>query len=73
MVEFSSTAPKCQDAFKSLYPKAIPSTVHVPIWQRTSMETVSQDNIQILSYVNWFMKAIGKTTTSLEDLLQQGG
>ena len=55
MVEFSLTAPKCQDAFKSLYPKAIPSTVHVPIRQHTSMETVSQENIQILSYVNWFM------------------
>ena len=28
--------------------------------------------VQILSYVIWFMKAIGKTSTSMENLLQQG-
>ena len=72
-VEFSSTAPKCQDAFKSLHPKTIPFSIHIPKRQHTSMETVTQENIQILSYVNWFMKAVGKTTTSMADLLQQGG
>ena len=41
--------------------------------QYTSMETVTRESIQILSYVNWFMKAIGKPSTSMEDLLQQGG
>ena len=69
MVEFSNSAPKCQDAFRSLFPKAIPSSVHVP----TSMETVTRECVQILSYVNWFMRAIGKTSSSMEELLQQGG
>ena len=72
-MEFSSSAPKCQDAFRSLFPKAIPSSVHIPMRQHTSMETVTRESIQILSYVNWFLKAIGKTSTSMEDLLQQGG
>ena len=72
-VEFSSSAPKCQDAFRSLFRKAIPSSVHIPMRQHTSMETVTKESIQIVSYVNWFMKAIGKTSTSVEDLLQQGG
>ena len=73
MVEFSNSAPKCQDTFRSLFPKAIPSSVHIPIRQHTSMETVTRECVQILSYVNWFMKAIGKTSTSMENLLQQGG
>ena len=73
MVEFSNSAPKCQDAFRSLFPKAIPSSVHVPIKQHTSMETVTRECVQILSYVNWFMRAIGKTSSSMEELLQQGG
>ena len=72
-VEFSNSAPKCQDAFRSLFPKAIPSSVHIPIRQHTCMETVMRECVQILSYVNWFMKAIGKTSTSMENLLQQGG
>ena len=72
-VEFSNSAPKCQDAFRSLFPKAIPSSVHVPIKQHTSMETVSRECVQILSYVNWFMRAIGKTSSSMEELLQQSG
>ena len=71
-MEFSSSAPKCQDAFRSLFPKAIPS-VHIPMRQHTSMETVTRESIHILSYVNWFLKAIGKTSTLMEDLLQQGG
>ena len=65
--------PKCQDAFRLLFPKAIPYSVHIPMRQHTSMETVTREGIQILSYVNWFLKAIGKTSTSMEDLLQQGG
>ena len=72
-VEFSSSTPKCQDAFRSLFPKAIPSSVHIPMRQHTSTETVTRESIQILSYVNWFMKAIGKTSPSMEDILQQGG
>ena len=48
-------------------------SVHIPMRQHTSMETVTREGIQILSYVNWFLKAIGKTSTSMEDLLQQGG
>ena len=40
-VEFSSSAPKCQDAFRLLFPKAIPSLVHIPMRQHTSMETVT--------------------------------
>ena len=72
-VEYSSSASKCQDAFRSLFPKAIPSSVHIPMRQHTSRETVTRESIQILSCVNWFMKAIGKASTSMEDLLQQGG
>ena len=72
-VEFSLSAPKCQDAFRSLFPKAISSSVQIPMRQHTSMETVTRESIQILSYVNWIMKAIGKTSISMEDLLQYGG
>ena len=72
-VEFSNSAPKCPDAFRSLFPKAIPSSMHIPIRQHTCMETVTRECVQILSYVNWFMKAIGKTSTSMENLLQQEG
>ena len=72
-VEFSNSAPKCQDAFRSLFPKVIPSSVHISIRQHTGMDTVTRECVQILSYVNWFMKAIGKTSTSMENLLQQGG
>ena len=53
--------------------QAIPSSVHIPIRQHTCMETVTRECVQILSYVNWFMKAIGKTSSSMEELLQQGG
>ena len=46
-------------------------SVHIPMKQHTAMETVTHANIQLLSYRNWFMKAIGKTTSSMEELLQQ--
>ena len=69
--EFSTTAPKCQDSFKSLFSKAIPSSVYIPVKQLTAMETVTHENTQVLSYVNCFLKAIGKTTISMEQLLQQ--
>ena len=48
-VEFSNSAPKCQDAFRSLFPKTIPSSVHIPIRQHTCMETVMRECVQILS------------------------
>ena len=71
MVEFWNSAPKCQDAFRSLFPKAIPSSVHVPIKQHTNMETVTRECVQILSYFNWFMKAIGKTSSSTEEFFNR--
>ena len=49
-MELGSSAPKCQDAFRSLFPKAVPSSVHIPMRQHTSMETVTRESIQILSY-----------------------
>ena len=42
-----------------------------PLKQLTAIETVTRENTQVLSYVNWFLKAIGKTTSSMEQLLQQ--
>ena len=47
-VKFSNSAPKCQDAFRSLFRKAIPSSVHIPIRQHTCMETVTRECVQIL-------------------------
>ena len=55
----------------TLFPKVIPSSVHIPMKQLTVIETVIRKNTQVLSYVNWFLKAIGKTTSSMEQLLQQ--
>ena len=69
--EFSTNAPKCQEAFKSLFPKAIPSSVHIPMKQLTAMETVTRENTQVLLYVNLSLKALGKTTSTMELLLQQ--
>ena len=54
--EFSTSASKCQDVFKSLFPKAIPSSVHIPMKQLTAMKTDTRENTQVLSYVSLFFK-----------------
>ena len=36
--------------------------------QHILMETITYENRQVLSYVNWFLKANGKTLKLIEDL-----
>ena len=46
--KFNTNTPKCQKAFKSLFPKALPSSVHIPMKQLTSMETVARENTRVM-------------------------
>ena len=34
-------------------------------------KTITHENVQVLSFANWFLKAIGKTENSMKELVQE--
>ena len=66
--EFTTTAPKCQDCFKSVCSKSFttPPMVSVPTKQFITMEAVKREHVKMLGFV----RAIEKCATNMEELLQ---
>ena len=65
-----TTAPKCQDSFKSVCSKSFtsPPTISVPTKQCTTMEAVKREHVQM--HVSMFMRTIEKCATNMEELMQ---
>ena len=72
--EFSISAPKCQDSFKSICSKSTsaPSYISVPTRQFTTMESVKREHVQVLGFVSHFIRALEKCASNMEDILQSG-
>ena len=72
--EFSISAPKCQDSFKSICSKSssAPSYISVPTRQFTTMESVKREHVQVLGFVSHFIRALEKCASNMEDILQAG-
>ena len=72
--EFSTSAPKCQDSFKSICSKSssAPSYISVPTRQFTTMESVKREHVQLLGFVSHFIRALEKCAFNMEDILQAG-
>ena len=70
--EFSISAPKCQDSFKSICSKctSAPLYISVPTRQFTAMESVKREHVQVLGFVSHFIRALEKCASNMEDLLQ---
>ena len=68
--EFAVHAPSVQQGFKTLFQKPLPSNVYVPYRQHCLMESVNRENVQVLQFSNWFIRAIEKCSMSLENTLQ---
>ena len=69
--EFSISAPKCQDSFKSICSKSTsaPSYISVPTRQFTAIESVKREHVQVLGFVSHFIRALEKCASDMEDLL----
>ena len=60
--EFSTSAPKCQDSFRSICSKSSssPPVISVPTKQFTTMESVKREHVQVLGFVSLFIRTIEK-------------
>ena len=72
--EFSTSAPKCQDSFKSICSKSssAPSYIYVPTRQFTTMESVKREHVQLLGFVSHYIRALEKCASNMGDILQAG-
>ena len=70
--DFSTSAPKCQDSYRSICSKSssAPSTITVPTKQFTTMESVKREHVQVLGFVSLFIRTIEKCATNMEELMQ---
>ena len=58
-------------AFKSIFSKNI-AFLGTPTYEAAHIKkTITHENVQVLSFVNWFLKAIGKTENSMKELVQE--
>ena len=47
--DFAFQAPRCQESFRSTFPRAMPSSIRIPFKQLILLETVNTEHVQILS------------------------
>ena len=71
--EFALSAPKCQDSFKFIANKSAsitPGSISVPSKQFMAMETVKREEVQILTFVSYFLCTLDKCASNIEEMLQ---
>ena len=70
--EFSTSAPKCQDSFRSICSKSSssPPVISVLTKQFTTMESVKREHVQVLGFVSSFIRTIEKCATNMKELMQ---
>ena len=70
--EFSTSAPKCQDSFRSICSKSSssPPVISVPTKQFTTMGSVNREHVQVLGCFSVFIRTIEKCATNMEELMQ---
>ena len=71
--EFALSAPKCQDSFRSIANKSAsltPGSISVPSKQFMAMETVKREQVQILTFVSYFLRTLDKCASNIENMLQ---
>ena len=70
---FALSAPKCQDSFKFIANKSssiTPGSIPVPSKQFMAMETVKREQVQILTFVSYFLRTLDKSASNIEEILQ---
>ena len=71
--EFALSAPKCLDSFKSIANKSAsltPGSISVPSKQFMAMETLKREQVQILTFVSYFLRTLDKCASNIKDMLQ---
>ena len=62
--EFALSAPKCQDSFKFIANKSsfiTPGSISIPSKQFMAMETVKREQVQIFTFVSYFLRTLDKS------------
>ena len=71
--EFALSAPKCQDSFKFIANKSssiAPGSISVPSKQSMAMESVKREQVQILTFVSYFLRTLDKSASNIGEILQ---